>query len=267
MLKKSFVAVIFMTLVLASLSWAQIDKIGIFTEAVSQIDPAAALAVADFVMNNVESAEEIAVYNEADLAEFAVANTGDGDVDIIITFGFFPASLYKIKNGQPDGSIGELFLEGGDIFLNTGDYIFYVTGAAAWDHNGSAGLKNMTDSSFDMWTEDEPHLSAATADGKEYTPSLVGFNIARGFQISQVDDDADWEMEVVFGSDGGDVADPAIIRNLTYGGRVGIALQGQSNVPVPRGEVFSEMIDNFLATRMIAVEPGDKLAVTWGGIK
>jgi hypothetical protein len=36
---------------------------------------------------------------------------------------------------------------------------------------------------------------------------------------------------------------------------------------LPRVEVVSEMIDNYLAGVITAVEPADRLAVTWGSIK
>lgn len=261
MLSKHLIAVIFVTLVFSSLGLAQVDKIAIFTEAVSWTDVAAANAAADFIINNVASANDIAIYNDADMAGFAEANTNDGDFDIIITFGYFPVSLYTPGNADPDGSIAELFLEGGDMFLNTADWIFYVTeGGGA---NGADGLKNLTDSAFDMGADG--NKNTATDDGKSYTPSIPdSFEAVRVFKLDQIEADADWEVEKVFGSNGNNL-DPVIIRNVTYGGRVAIAFQ--IGGVQPRGEVISEMIDNYLAGVITAVEPGDKLAVTWGGIK
>ena len=58
---------------------------------------------------------------------FAKKRTGNTQLDIIITFGYFPVSLYEPGNTQKEESIAEKFLEGGDIFMNTADYIFYVT--------------------------------------------------------------------------------------------------------------------------------------------
>lgn len=263
MLSKHLIAVIFVALVFSSLSLAQVDKIGIFTEAVSWTDVGAANAAADFIINNVTSANDITIFNDADMAGFAEANTNDGDFDIIITFGYFPVSLYAPGNADPDGSVAELFLEGGDMLLNTADWIFYVTqGGGA---NGADGLKNITDSAFDMNVADGIDNSP-TDDGKTYTPSLPdSYGANRVFKLDQIEADADWEVEKVFGSNGENNLDPAIIRNVTYGGRVAIAFQ----IPAvqPRGEVISEMIDNYLAGVITAVEPVDKLAVTWGGIK
>jgi hypothetical protein len=261
MLKKSLIPVVFIALVFSSLSFAQIDKIAIFNELVGWTSVGAAAEATDIVLANVTSAADITIYNDADMGAFAEDNTGDGNMDIILTFGYWPVSLYEPGNAEPDGSLGELFLEGGDIILNSADYIFYVTeGGGA---NGENGLKNVTDSNFDMWTDGT--ACVPTAAGESYTPSLEAFTSNRAFKNVQVEDDADWELEVAFGSDG-DNSDPAIIRNLTYGGRVGIFFQ-VSNDDLPRGDVVSEMIDNYIAGVVTAVEPADKLAVTWGSIK
>jgi hypothetical protein len=267
MSKKHLIAIILIAMAFSSLSWAQIDQIALFTEAVSWTDVATAEAAADYIKANVKSADSIEVYSDADIAGFAADNTDDGNVDIIITFGYFPVSLYTPGNSEADGSVGELFLEGGDIFLNTADYIFYVTeGGGA---NGDTGLKNMTDSELDMWT-DGAH-STPTGDGATLTPSLIEFDAPRSFKMDQVDADSDWEVEVVLGSDGGNNLDPVIIKNLTYGGRVGIAFQAGGTAP--RAEVLTEMIDNYLAPNIpsetpdTAVELYGKLSLTWGQLK
>jgi hypothetical protein len=261
MLKRSLIPVVFIALVFSSLSFAQIDKIAIFNELVGWTTVGAAAEATDILLASVTSAADITIYDDAGMGAFAEDNTGDGNFDIIVTFGYWPVSLYTPGNEQADGSLGELFLEGGDVIMNSADYIFYVTeGGGA---NGDTGLKNMTDSNFDCWTDGA--ATEPTAEGASYTPSLEAFTTNRGFVIAQIEDDADWELEVAFGSDGATV-DPAILRNLTYGGRVAIFFQ-VSNDALPRGAVVSEMIDNYLAGVTTAVEPADKLAVTWGSIK
>ena len=37
--------------------------------------------------------------------------------------------------------------------------------------------------------------------------------------MGQIEADADWELEVALGSDGWNNVDPAITRNVSYGGR------------------------------------------------
>ena len=61
--------------------------------------------------------------------------------------GTLPVSLYKPGNVEQEDSIAEKFLEGGDMFVNTADYIFYVTQGGG--KNGDKGLKTITDSNFD----------------------------------------------------------------------------------------------------------------------
>jgi len=262
MYKKHLVAVIFVALVFSSLSSAQIDKVAIYNENVGWTTVEVAAAATDIILDTVTKANDVAVYDNAGMEDFAKANTGDGNVDVIVLFGWVPTTIYTPGNVEDDGSLFELFLEGGDVILNTADYIFYVTeGGGA---NGDVGLKTMTDSNLDCWTADI--TNTPTADGEKYTPSYVSHNAPRSFKISQVADDPDWELEVIFGTDGADQADPAIIRNLTYGGRVGVVLQ-VSDDAMPKGEVLGEIIENYLPGNISAVEPGEKLAVTWGGIK
>lgn len=249
---------------------ASIHKIAIFNEKASWTDAASAKKATDFIMKNVDSvSSEIKVYNDADIAGFAKENTDDGNLDIIITFGYFPVSLYTPGNTQKEDSLAEQFLEGGDMFINTADYIFYVTEGGG--KNGENGLKTITDSTFDMWGDG--NSSKPTADGKKYTPSLKAFsNAQRPFKVDQIKADKNWEVEVVFGDNdggGGSMADPIIIRHKEHNGRVCIAFQ--TGVPDPieaiRGKVIHEIIDNYLKLNVIAVDPVAKIAAAWGDIK
>jgi len=255
-----FLVLLFMAFATGSCFAAKMGQIAIFTESVGWTSVGAANTAAQIILDGVTITNDIQKLGNGDMGTFAEANTDDGELDIIILFGYFPPSLYTPGNGQPDGSVGELFLEGGNMFLNTSDYIFYVSSA----NNDAGGLTNMTDSNFDCWTDGINNTP--TADGATYTPSYAGHVGKRSLQIDQVEADADWELEVVFGSDGTNTADPAIIRNLTYGGRVGVVLQVDDD-SMPKGEVISEIIENYIGGIITAVEPADKLAVTWGGIK
>jgi hypothetical protein len=96
----------------------------------------------------------------------------------------------------------------------------------------------------------------------------ASYAAARSFKISQIDAEADWELEAAFGSNGADYVDPAIIHNKTNGGRVGIVFQNGD--AMPRGEVMTEILNNFLASQIggsTAVKANDKLPLTWGKIK
>ena len=252
-------------LVFAATTWSAstIGDIAIFTEAVSWTDVGTANAAAQMIIDELKLTKNIEIMNDKAIGEFAKEKTDNDKLDIIITFGYFPVSLYKPGNGEANNSVGEKFLEAGNMFINTADYIFYVTqGGGA---NGDTGLKNMTDSTFDMWTDGNRCKPAA--DGKKYTPSLPGdFDAPRCFKTEQVESDKDWEVEVILGESGTN-ADPTVIRNKSYGGRVGIAFQAGG--ALPRGEVIIEMIDNWLSEKVKpeSIEPAGKLPITWSEIK
>jgi hypothetical protein len=253
-----------MMFVISSLSFAQIDKIAIFYEQVGWIGADPAKVAGDAIASGVKVANEIVILNDADMGTFAKANTGDGNFDIIITFGYLPVSLYTPGNAQVDGSVAELFLQGGDMIFNTADDIFYVTeGGGA---NGDAALKNITNTVLDLWTDG--NVCTPTADGKKYAPSLPdSITAPRAFKLDQIEAEPDWDLDVAFatGTDG-TMADPVIIRNNKNGGRVGIAFQVADDAQ-PRGAVMTEIINNYLGANVTAVKPAEKATSTWGSIK
>lgn len=261
---RRYLIAVAMMLVISSVAFAQIDKIAVFYESVGWIGADPAKAAGDAIVKDVKVANEVKVYNDADIATFAKANTADGNFDVIITFGYFPVSLYTPGNAQADGSVGELFLEGGDMILNTADYIFYVTEGGGT--NGDTGLKNMTDSTLDLWTDN--NINKPTAAGKKYAPSLPdSISAPRSFVLAQVESDPDWELEMAFAvSDDGTKADPVIIHNTKYKGRVGICFQVADDA-MPRGAVMTEIINNYLGPNITAVQPAAKATSTWGEIK
>jgi hypothetical protein len=116
-----------------------------------------------------------------------------------------------------------------------------------------------------MWTDGN---NAPTADGKKYAPSMpASYAAARSFKISQIEANADWELEADFGDNGADYADPAVIHNTKYDGRVAIVFQNGDSMP--RGQVIVEILDNWLSQIVKAqpVESEGKLPLTWGEIK
>jgi len=262
-----FSVLLALVLVFVPASWSaqKVGSVGIFTASASWVDVGTANAAAQIIIDKLKLTRDVQILSDADIGAFATKNTNDGNLDIIITFGWFPTSLYPVGNAKPDKSVGELFLEGGDMFINTADYIFYVSAT----NNNDAGLKNMTDSTFDMWCDDNAKKNTPTADGKKYAPSIpAGATAAvRAFKISQIQANKEWELEADFSDNGGDYTDPAVIHNKTYDGRVGIVFQ--TGDATPRGEVITEILDNWLSQKVKAqpVENEGKLPVTWGKIK
>ena len=241
---------------------APLGEVAIFTEQVSWIAQGTAAAEGKELTDLLKKPKKVVTLTDKEIGPWAEERTDNGFSDIIVTFGWFPTTLYTPANVQPDNSIAEKFLEGGNIFFNTADYIFYVTAGGG---NGDTGLKNMMDINADMWaggTAIKP-----TDDGKKYTPSLVAYTSERPFKEAQII--APWEVEVVFGDNGAGLLEPVIMHDTETDGRIGIAFQEPNNAGLPRGEVFAEMIDNYLADVLgaAAVDPNEKVTTTWAQIK
>ena len=242
---------------------APLGDVAIFTEQSGWIAQGIAAAEGAKLKKLLKKPPNIEILTDKQIGKWAEDHTDNGVSDIIVTFGWFPTTLYPPGNQEPDDSVAEKFLEGGNIFLNTADYIFYVTqGGGA---NGEQGLKNMMDINADMWsggTSIKP-----TNDGKKYTSSLKAFTSERTFKEGQITDP--WEVEVAFGDNSAGFLDPAIVHDTETDGRIGIAFQEPNNGGLPRGEVLAEMIDNYLFEVLgaQAVDPNQKVATTWGHLK
>lgn len=239
-------------------------QVAVFNERAGWIAAATAQQQTTIFIDEVKMVNDIKVLGEADIAAWAEANSEDGELDVIILFGDFPGKLYAAGNAEPDDSVAEIFLEGGNMILNSGDYIFYINNGAG--ANGDAGLMNMTDSTFGMWTDGM--VTSPTEDGLKYTPSLPkSITAPRCFVVSQIEANDEWELEVAFAEAAGNV-DPGIIRNVEYGGRVGIFFQ-EAGAQWPRGMFLAEMFDNWLKEKVksAAVDPQSKLSTTWATVK
>jgi hypothetical protein len=185
------------------------------------------------------------------LADWVVAHTGDGIPDLLILCGQIPATIYPAGNAQPDGSIAELFLDDGNVIVNTGDYMFYVTPGG---NGGEGGLRNMMDiAGISMWDDNTPVV--VTADGLAVTPSLADFQTDRPFHLDELE--GAWFTELVLAQNAaGTRADPVIVANAETGGRLGIFYQTAGQDDDPRGEVISEWINNWYLASGPVVSPG-----------
>ena len=242
---------------------APMGDVAIFTEQSGWIAQGTAAAEGEELKKLLKRPANVDILTDKQIEKWAEDRTDNGLSDIIVTFGWFPTTLYPPGNQEPDDSVAEKFLEGGNVFLNTADYIFYVTqGGGA---NGEQGLKNMMDINADMWSGGT--AIKPTNDGKKYTPSLKAFTSERTFKEKQIVDP--WEVEAAFGDNAAGFLDPAIVHDTETGGRIGIAFQEPNNPNLPRGEVLAEMIDNFLFEVLgpQAVDPNGKVTTTWGNLK
>jgi len=195
---------------------------------------------------------ELFTANDQDaLAVWVADHTGDGASDLLILCGQFPDTIYAPGNGQADGSLAELFLDDGNCIVNTGDYMFYVVNGAGT--NGEGGIRAMMDiAGITMWDDDTAVV--VTAEGQDYTPSLVDYATDRPFHLDELE--GDWEPELILAqNDSGTRADPVIVVNTVTGGRLGIFYQTSGQDNDPRGEVISEWINNWYLQNVAAGNP------------
>jgi len=154
--------------------------------------------------------EQFTADDQAALADWVVAHTGDGVSDLLILCGNFPDTIYPPGNAEPDGSLAELFLDDGNTIVNTGDYMFYVNSGGT-NNNAAGGLENMMDiPGISMWDDNTP--ANATAEGRAVAPSLADFQTDRPFHLDQLE--GDWVPELILAqNDAGTRADPVIVVN------------------------------------------------------
>ena len=119
-------------------------------------------------------------------------------------FSYLPETVYEPGNSQKDNPLIEKFIDDGNIVINTGDYIFYVTlgdNGKPVGKNGDNGLKKLTNSNFDCWLPNfNNHVQKPTADGKKYVPNLpTESNSKRPIKKDQIDADKNREVEISSG--------------------------------------------------------------------
>jgi hypothetical protein len=197
------------------------------------------------------SIEVFTANDQAALADWVSDHTGDGAADLLILNGQFPDTIYTPGNSQADGSLAELFLDDGNVIINTGDYMFYVVNGAGT--NGEGGIRTMMDiPTITMWDDDTAVV--VTAEGKEYTPTLQNFATDRPFHLDELE--GDWKPELILAQNAaGTRADPVIVVNTVTGGRLGIFYQTSGQDNDPRGEVISEWINNWYIINLAGGNP------------
>jgi len=193
------------------------------------------------------------------LADWMEGVTGDDGLDICVLYGDLPPTLYPDANAQPDGTIGETFIEttDGDTFINHADYMFWGLGG----RNEAGGLQNMMDiADITMWDDNTDMV--VTSEGAAISPTLTDFQSDRPFHVDELD--GDWAVEVSLAqNDDGTRADPIIVRDGNLGRLIPVIQT--ANGDEPKGAVAAEIIIYLMSTT--PVEPADKLSTTWGALK
>ena len=254
-------------------SMAMASDIAISTQA-GWFGQAAADREMQIIADNVTGAsvEQFTATNQAALATWVRDHTGDGTPDLLILCGTFPDTIYTPGNVQADNSLAELFLDDGNTIINTGDWIFYVVNGAGT--NAGGGLQTMMDIPGVTVAGEDDTAVTVTADGKEFTPSLLNFATDRPFHLDTLA--GDWEVELVLaGNAAGTRADPVIVHNTATNGRIGIFYQTAGQDNDPRGDVISEWINNWFLMYVAAGNPiarkpspadGAMVTATWASM-
>ena len=193
------------------------------------------------------------------LADWMQEVTGDDGLDVCVLYGDLPPTLYPDANAQPEGTIGETFIEttDGDAFINHADYMFWGLGG----RNEVGGLQNMMDIDGIVMWDDNTDMTVTT-EGAAISPTLTDFQSDRPFHVDELD--GDWEVEVSLAqNDDGTRADPIIVRDGNLGRLIPVIQTNGGDEP--KGAIAAEIIIWLMSTT--PVEPAGKLSTTWGDLK
>ena len=206
--------------------------------------------------------------------------TDDGKMDIIWLNGCMPSVLYQFPNVNPDGSRAEEWLDGGNMFINVGDWFGYMSyeGGSRSADNGGTGAANILDLSSGIIVSADNTSLPVTADGREYLPSLGNTTVISYRPIALTAVVAPWEVAAVFAGNAAQ-ADPVVIHNTETDGYVAFINQAAGGPSVwidDRGLTCAEFIANWVneviglggggnpLARRPAPEDGAMLMQTWG---
>ena len=214
------------------------------------------------------------------LGQWADANMGDGELDIIWINGSTPSTLYPLENKKPDGSRAEEWLDDGNMIINVADWFAWGNFEKGFKvRNRDAAAANILDLPENIIVGADDTVMKVTNTGKKFIPSLgnqVGSN--RPVNIEAIEEP--WEAAAIFASvkgvddqNAGGLADPIVLHNKDTDGYIAIVNQAWGNNFIDRGAACTELIKNWLVGKGLitgvktSVEPVAKLSTIWGEIK
>ena len=210
------------------------------------------------------------------LGQWADANMGDGELDIIWINGSTPSVLYPLENKKPDGSRAEKWLDDGNMIINVADWFAWGNVEKGFKvRNKDAAAANILDLPEKIIVGADDSVMKVTNTGKKFIPSLgnqVGSN--RPINVEAIE--KPWEAAAIFASvkgvddlNAGGLADPIVLHNKETDGYIAIVNQAWGNNFIDRGAACTELIKNWLALEkgLLTVQPMAKLSTIWGEIK
>jgi len=228
--------------------------------------------------------QDIQQFDDTQFDEFGAwvdERTDNGKMDILWLNGCMPSVLYPFVNLEPDGSRAELWLDGGNMIINVGDWFGYVSyeGGAREAANTGTGAANILDLSAGIIVSADSTSLPVTPTGAEYLPSLGGTTVISWRPIALSAVVAPWEVAAVFAGNATQ-ADPLVIHNTETDGYVAFVNQSAGGGPPDwiddRGLTCAEFIANWVNeviglggggnpfARRPDPEDGALLMQTWG---
>ena len=209
---------------------------------------------------------------DSPLGEWTKERTDNGAVDIVIlSCGTMPSGLYQFPNADPDGSVIEEFLDGGNIVINIADWFGYMSyeGGVRSAENGAGGAQNIFDAPINF--NSAVNGMTVNDNGTKYLPSLKDFVTDRPWHLNTLDG-TPWEVTTF--AENGAYADPAVAVNTETGGIIACLIQKAWPNPDPaednRGELVVEFVQNWLVGEghvTLSVDAAGKAAMAWGELK
>jgi hypothetical protein len=191
--------------------------------------------------------------------------TDDGIMDILWLNGCMPSVLYPFPNLEPDGSLVEEWLDGGNMIINVGDWFGYVSyegGSRQAPENTGTGAANILDLSAGIIVSADNTSLTVTPTGSEYLPSLGNTTVISYRPIALSAVEAPWEVAAIFAGNATQ-ADPVVIHNTETDGYVAFVNQSAGGGPPgwidDRGLTCAEFIGNWV-NDVIGLGSGNPIA-------
>ncbi|MDH4241571.1 MAG: hypothetical protein OEW48_18580, partial [Phycisphaerae bacterium] len=217
---------------------------GWYSNAQKDIDVAYIIAQTGHLFGDVQTFDD----TQATAAgAWVAANINDGEMDIIWLPGTMPSVLYPLGNTSPDGSPAELWLDGGNMFINVADWFAYCSyegGTRQTPDNGAGGAENILDLPGIITSADGVSLTR-TAAGATYMPGLPATLISDR-QVTLAAVTAPWEVSEIFAGNG-TVADPIVIHNTATDAYMVFINQADIADTLNRGALTSQFLLNWAA--------------------
>ena len=212
--------------------------------------------VSQIIANTEGLFSEVQTFDDEALANFdawARSNLADGELDIIWLNGSMPSVLYPFPNLMPDGSLAELWLDDGNMIINTGGcfgILSYECGGAC-EQNNFTGAANILDLNEAVQKPGGPFFLRPTDAGMQYMPSIPA-RPATFRPIVPEEVTGDWELAAIFAQNtAGTQAEPCVLHNTQTDGYLAIINQSADFIWIDRASAVSEFLNLWMVEQTV----------------